>query len=128
MGILASAPEIGLDGMPVLTMAAWAVSAIGGSNIAGDAKDRFHKLLMDPAKMTQEIKGWRDAWKGKLEGLLSVYCPDDALKLLSLQGGPETEWERQYLLNEFKTVHDQRNIEIVCHESLDELLAYLQNL
>ena len=27
-------------------MAAWAVEAIGGRNIAGDADDTFHKLLM----------------------------------------------------------------------------------
>merc|ERR1719188_550956 len=98
---MASSPEHGLDGTPVLAIAAWAVRATGGRNVAGDAKDQFHKMLMDKKHLDQEIQGWRIAWKGKLEAYME--CDEDdfsePVTIYSIAGGPETQWERQYLLD-----------------------------
>jgi len=127
---MASSPEIGLDGMPVLEIASWAVRALGGRNIAGDAHDRFHKLLMDPNVMLNEVKGWRQAWQGKLEGFLE--CDNDEMDievtLFSLKGGFETDWERAYLLDQVPKVHSKRKIKVVCFENLNELLCHLEKL
>lgn len=125
--VLASSPEHGLDGTPELTIAAWAVRQIGGYNIAGDATDRFHKDLMDPAKMTEAIQGWRQAWQGKCETGLWILCPEveDILTVYSIPGGPETQWERRYLVEQFQTVHSDKRIEIKCLDSLEDLFTDL---
>jgi len=123
---LASSPEIGLDGVPVLSIAAWAIREIGFNNVAGDAKDQFHKLLMEPKAMTQEIKGWRIAWKGKLEFFMeSVGDSAGPVTLYSLTGGPETQWERAYLQGEFTKVHNRRVIDVRCFDRLETFLDHL---
>lgn len=129
---LASCPEVGLDGAPALAMAIALVSAAGGINIAGDEHDRFHKLLMDPEVMNEVIRGWRIAWKGKLEALLSMSCPanqeDKSVRLFSIKGGPETDWERDYLQKELQEVHTFEKINVVCLENVDELIDHLHTI
>lgn len=126
---LASCPEVGLDGAPALAMASALVTAAGGINIAGDEHDRFHKLLMDPEVMDMVIRGWRIAWKGKLEALLSMSCPanqeDKSVRIFSIKGGPETDWERNYLQNKLQEVHTREKIDVVCLENVDELICHL---
>lgn len=125
--ILASSAELSyLVGEPVLRAAIWAVQAIGGSNIAGDADDHFHKILMKEEEMTWEVKGWRLAWKGKLEGAINAALkPRKSIKFLSIKGGPETQWERNYLLKELPKTHGEQPIRTELFEDLDDLMRWL---
>lgn len=111
----------------MLEIAAWATKEVGGKSVVGDARDQFHKLLMDARVMTKHIRGWRIAWQGKLQGSLPSDTADP-VTLYSLKGGEETEWERQYLLDEFKTVHSQRQVTVKCFVHLQEFIDYLERL
>jgi len=101
--LLVSAPEHTKEkDLEVLSHARAFIKEIGHDNLAGDAKDRFHTQVMDKARMTQELKTWREAWKGKVcEGVKQVkrFRPASEIVLLTIDGGPECQWE----LEELKT-------------------------
>lgn len=129
--VLASAPELGIheqDGWPLLRIAAHALELIDGASVAGWATDTFHLKLMEDWEVREQIPGWRTGWKGKVDAVRILSLPkndkDAELVLLSLKGGPETDWERNYLENNFSKVSDDQRISIVKFETLEELLEW----
>merc|ERR1712241_711242 len=102
----------------------------GGACLAGDAVDRFHKILMDGDEMTKKRKGWRTAWKGKLEGYMATTFSSEhpfntEAKLLAIDGGPETQWEQNYLEKTFPKVHGDQHYTLVKFPDLNHFLEYL---
>mmetsp|Transcript_9209 Transcript_9209/g.15079 ORF Transcript_9209/g.15079 Transcript_9209/m.15079 type:complete len:342 (-) Transcript_9209:537-1562(-) len=128
---LASSPEIGCDGDPVLAMATHLVEAAGGSNIAGTIADWFHKHLMDQNNMEEGIMLQKVAWQSKLEAVLSKSCPvdqpDKSITLFSLKGGWKQEQEQKYL-EEFRKTNAGKKICVVCLQNIEELISYLEKL
>jgi len=128
---LASSPEIGCDGDPVLAMATHLVEAAGGSNIAGTIADWFHKHLMDQNNMEEGIRLQKVAWQSKLEALSSTSClvdqPDKSIILFSFKGGSKQEQEQQYL-EEFRKMNASKKIRVVCLQNIGELISYLTKL
>lgn len=93
--LLLSAPEYDQDGQVVLAKAKMLVETCGGANIAGDAKDDFHKNIMTAQEMGK-LQGWRTAWKGKVCAAISLRqqdYPDLPVIVLTIDGGPECQWE-----------------------------------
>lgn len=106
--VLVSSPEHALDGHSVLKKAIQVVTAFGGTNKAGDAKDWFHSMMMSEAEMTNNVKGWRIAWKSKVCAYLvdlRKFFPTDDIVLLTIDGGPECQWELAELKGEIKKAY-----------------------
>jgi len=99
--LLVSAPEHTTQkDLKVLEHAQFLVKKIGFDNVAGDAKDKFHQHVMDPARMTRQRQAWRDAWLGKVCTAIQQvqrFCPGQPLVLMTIDGGPECQWELQKL-------------------------------
>lgn len=123
--VLASCAELDIEPVknaPVLWIARWAMKMVGGITIAGDAYDIFHKTLMNPDFMNELTRSWRIAWQGKLE---TAFDLDEPLDLIGIKGGPETEWERKYMLEELPKAHTSADFRVLLVDTLDEYLKLL---
>merc|ERR1711976_1041995 len=66
---------------------------------AGAAKDEFHSKIMSEEEMSDDRKGWRTAWKGKVEACFQALVqqnPNDII-IVTIAGGMECQWEVDFL-------------------------------
>jgi len=129
---LVSFPEFDLKNRPILAVMISMMEILQGQSLAGDAKDTFHQEVMRKEVLTAEKKGWRDAWHGKVESGLKTtrrLKPTDRFVLLTLKGGPETDWEQhvlpQHILPSFKKRGDE-NMEILHFQTIEDFCTYVQ--
>jgi len=125
--ILASSPEYGLDGRPVLAMAKGFIEALGFKNCAGDAKDKFHTQVMSPEQMTKAIKGWRVAWVSKVHVHLKLMSEEskDPIVVIAIAGGPECEYERGELRTTFMNSFPMIHVKFV--DSFEDMRLYFES-
>ena len=100
--VFASGPEYDNHQAPVLAFAVAVCEGLGFHSVAGDAADQFHMAVMTAEEMQVATKGWRIAWKGKVctgIELTAKHSKGDAIALVTIDGGPECQWE----VNELKS-------------------------
>jgi len=126
--LLSSAPEFDLDDRPVLAVLKGVIEALDGQNLAGDAKDTFHQQVMPASELTQEKKGWRVAWLGKVT---TGITPNNRIFVVTYKGGPETDWEQEQIektrfpsLMKGNTLSDD-NLQVLHFVDLDAFLDYV---
>jgi len=69
------------------------------------------------------------AWKGKLEATLTscfTMGSKDKVTCFAIAGGPETQWERRYLLDELPNGHHGQAIDVLCCNDLDDFCDCLE--
>ena len=125
--LLVSSPEYDLARMPVFQVALAMAGLLGGSNAAGDAKDRFHKTVMTKSEMEVAVQGRRTAWKGKVcqaIKLLNQFSPGHTLVLLMIDGGPECQFEQQEVRGPMASSFPDVQKQIRRFSSFDDFEAY----
>merc|ERR1712151_992702 len=106
--VLVSSPEHDLKGHSVLAVAKSLVYLCGGTNKAGDANDSFYSMMMGKAEMDVAAQGRRIVWKSLICAYLmdlKRLFPDDEIRLLTIDGGPECAWELDQLRNDIKKAY-----------------------
>jgi len=130
--ILASSPEFGVKGEPILAYARAMAEVAGGMCIAGDKRDKFHSLVMESGEMDAAMQGWRTAWKGKCDSSFRFhkkFHPEAKQRVLSIKGGPECDWEQASLRGDMKKTYASQGITLETLEpfqDLSELKAFLK--
>merc|ERR1712007_348208 len=66
---------------------------------AGAAKDEFHLKMMSEKEMSVDRKGWRTAWKGKVEACFQALVRQSPKRIIivTIAGGIECQWEVEFL-------------------------------
>jgi len=129
--MLASSPEFGVNGEPILAYAIAMVEVAGGMSIAGDRRDKFHSLVMESREMDAAMQGWRTAWKGKCESSFMFhknFHPEAKQLVLSIKGGPECDWEQASLRGDLKKTYASQGITLETlapFQDLSELKTFL---
>lgn len=111
--LFASGPEYDADEAPALCLAVALMKSLGFGNVAGDARDQFHKQVMTEEEMQLAIKGWRMAWKGKVcTGIefMANSSSDEPIVLATIAGGPECQWEVEEIRS--KIVPSFQNVQL----------------
>lgn len=113
--LFASGPEYDTNDEPVLLLASTFIEAAGFANVAGDAKDQFHQQVMTKDEMDVQLRGWRLAWKGKVAtgiDMTTKHYPGLAVELITIDGGPECQWEVQEIQEHIIPAFQNAGVEI----------------